>query len=82
MVIMDMKKTPSHEVYHVQNWKGQDGSSQHGTWTKVGACWPHKDGKGYDVFDVPVHAERLVARVREAKRSCRGQGTEADSGTG
>ena len=26
------------------------------------------DGKGYDlVFDVPVHAERLVARVREEK---------------
>lgn len=65
---MDGKKIPSHEVYHVRNWKGQDGASQRGTWTKVGACWPHKDGKGYDlVFDVPVHAERLVARVREEK---------------
>jgi hypothetical protein len=74
--VMDNKKTPSHEVYHVRNWKGQDGASQRGTWTKVGACWPHKDGKGYDlVFDVPVHAERLVARVREEKP----QGTGKES---
>ena len=33
-------KTPAFQAYHVTN-KG-DGSF----WTKVGAAWPHQDGKG------------------------------------
>ena len=33
-------KTPAFQAYHVAN-KGADSF-----WTKVGAAWPHRDGKG------------------------------------
>ncbi len=58
------KTPPAHEVYHVRNTPDQD----KGFWTKVGAMWQHKDGKGFDiVFEIQVSEPRLVARVREDK---------------
>ena len=59
------KTPPTHEVYHVRNTPDQE----KGFWTKVGAMWQHKDGKGFDiVFEIQVAEPRLVARVREEKK--------------
>ncbi len=62
------KTHPTHEIYHVRDISAQDGSRKPGFWTKVGAMWQHKDGKGFDiVFEIQVAEPRLVARVREEK---------------
>ena len=59
------KTPPTHEVYHVRDIPNQ----AKGFWTKVGAMWQHKDGKGFDiVFEIQVAEPRLVARVREEKK--------------
>lgn len=54
-------KTQPHVVYVVE---GKDDNQY---WTKVGAAWPHKDGKGYNVSlsCLPVNG-RLVIRDSKA----------------
>lgn len=49
---------PSHGVYVVEG--------ENSFWTKVGAAWPHQDGRGFNIqlTAVPL-AGRLV--IREAK---------------
>jgi hypothetical protein len=37
-------KTPTFHAWHVTN-KGDDSC-----WTKVGAAWPHRDGKGLSLI--------------------------------
>jgi hypothetical protein len=37
-------KTPSHYAYHV---RPRDGKA--GFFTKIGAAWPHNDGKGFSI---------------------------------
>ncbi|MBS0265383.1 MAG: hypothetical protein JSS02_25840 [Planctomycetes bacterium] len=37
-------KSPTHYAYHVRDGKGDKGF-----WTKVGAAWQHKDGKGFNI---------------------------------
>ena len=57
---------PSHLVYHVEEWEGDQG----GIWTKIGACWPHQDGKGYNLQlqFLPLNANgRLTIRLNEPK---------------
>jgi hypothetical protein len=36
-------KAPTHIVYHVRE------NEDKGFWTRIGAAWPHKDGKGFNV---------------------------------
>lgn len=48
---------PAFHLYHVK-----DGAGDKGIWTKVGAAWPHKDGKGYDLKIDVLFNIRLVAR--------------------
>jgi hypothetical protein len=64
-----MAKQPTHVVYHVRQ-SGQ-GSPAKGQWTKVGAAWVHKDGKGFDLVLelIPVGQPRLVLRepIEEVK---------------
>lgn len=36
---------PSHIVYHVQEREGDRSN----IWTRVGAMWPHEDGKGFSM---------------------------------
>jgi hypothetical protein len=52
-------KTPSHIVYQVRD---RDGGK--GFFTRIGAAWPHKDGKGYSVQieSVPLDG-RITLRV-------------------
>ena len=38
-------KTPSHVAYQVRD--GKDGGK--GFWTRIGAAWPHSDGKGFNL---------------------------------
>jgi hypothetical protein len=52
-------KAPSHIVYHVRDREGQKGF-----FTRIGAAWPHKDGKGFNiqVDSVPLDG-RITLRV-------------------
>lgn len=53
-------KKPSHEAFVVT------GEGDNAFWTKIGAVWPHEDGKGFnlDLIALPV-AGRLVIRERK-----------------
>lgn len=37
-------RKPSYEVFSVEN-----GAESKAVWTKIGAAWPHKDGKGFSL---------------------------------
>jgi hypothetical protein len=58
-------KTPTHIVYHVRD--GANG--QNGFWTRIGAAWAHKDGKGFNVQVecVPLDG-RLSLRIASEKK--------------
>lgn len=54
-------RAPTHELFTLKdNAKGK------AFWTKIGAAWPHKDGKG---FDLSLNAIPLDGRIvmREPK---------------
>ena len=57
-------KSPSHTVYQVRDREGGKG-----LFTKIGAAWPHKDGKGFSVqLDaVPLDGRLTLRVVAEAK---------------
>lgn len=46
-----MSKLPSHIAYTVTDAK--EGSDQKAIWRKVGAVWPHGNGKGFDLVVDP-----------------------------
>jgi hypothetical protein len=48
-------KAPSHVAYQVRD---RDGGK--GFWTRIGAAWPHDDGKG---FNIQVEAMPLDGRI-------------------
>jgi hypothetical protein len=57
-------KSPSHIVYHVRDREGGKGF-----FTRIGAAWPHADGKGFNVqLDglVPLDG-RITLRVDSEK---------------
>ena len=62
---MRMENKPTHYVYHVTD-RRQDGNEEKGGyWTKIGAAWPHKDGKGFSISIVAIPFDgRLVVRER------------------
>ena len=65
-----MENKPTHYVYHVTD-RVEDGNDEKGGfWTKIGAAWPHKDGKDYTVSieTIPLNG-RLVLRVPEEKEA-------------
>ena len=37
-------KKPTHYAYHVREREGKDP-----IWTRIGAAWPHADGKGFNI---------------------------------
>jgi hypothetical protein len=71
-----MNTRPSHRVFVVED--REDGSEQSGFWTRVGAAWPHGDGRGLNVQIIPgvSISGRLVLReytdedvkIEESKR--------------
>jgi hypothetical protein len=52
-------KAPSHIVYQVRDREGGKGF-----FTRIGAAWPHKDGKGFNIQieSVPLDG-RITLRV-------------------
>ena len=55
---------PSHRIYSVS----KDGNEK-SRWTELGAAWPHKDGKGFQLkFNAcPIGDCEVVLRVAKAK---------------
>ena len=60
---------PTHIVYHVQ-----DREDDKPLWTPIGAAWPNRDGKGFniqiDALPVPFNG-RLTVRERKNKEEGR-----------
>jgi hypothetical protein len=56
-------KTPTFQAWHVTN-KGDDSF-----WTKVGAAWPHRDGKGLSLIlsVIPMNGQ-IVLRQPHPKQ--------------
>ena len=57
-------KTPGYVAYHVRGREGQKGS-----FTRIGAAWPHKDGNGFNIQieTVPLDG-RITLRVASEKK--------------
>ena len=57
---------PAYTAYAVRDYT-KDGQKD-SEWLKVGAAWPHKDGKGFDLnLDALPTSGRIVLRVNEPK---------------
>ncbi|MGO9172229.1 MAG: hypothetical protein ACLP7P_09720 [Rhodomicrobium sp.] len=58
-------KAPTHEVFAVAREEGKD----KGHWQKIGACWPHDDGDGFNLrLDyLPLNGSELVIRKWKPK---------------
>lgn len=53
-------KSPTHVAYHVREGKSND----KGFWTRIGAAWAHKDGKGFNIqLEVAPLDGRINLRV-------------------
>jgi len=77
-----MDKKPSHYLYNVLDQDNQNEEGKSGIWTRIGAAWPHGDGKGFSItLDIPLvlsHRTRLVLRARDELPTI--EQTEAESG--
>mgnify|MGYP005821141999 CR=1 FL=1 len=61
---MTMSTKPTHTAYVVIEPK--EGSDRKANWIEVGAIWPHKSGKGFDLV-IPAGLSlqgRIVCRER------------------
>jgi len=57
-------KSPSHIAYHVRDREGSKGF-----FTRIGAAWQHKDGKGFNVqLDCVPLDGRISLRVASEKK--------------
>ena len=58
-----MHNTPAYIAYHVKETNAGEHGEKRGVWTRVGAAWPNKDGKGFNVvLDVMPLNGRLILR--------------------
>jgi hypothetical protein len=64
-----MNNKPTHFLYNVIDQSRDADDDKHGIWTRVGAAWPHGDGKGFSITpDIPMIISvdtRLVLRERD-----------------
>ena len=60
------KALPTHRIYSVSKLN-EDKSA----WAEIGAAWPHKDGKGFNLtFSArPLEGAQVVLRVATAKKA-------------
>ena len=51
---------PTHYAYHVKDFDDKEKSH----WMKIGAVWPHKDGKGFnlELELIPVNGGKITVR--------------------
>ena len=55
---------PAYIAYHVRDREGQSP-----VFTAIGALWPHKDEKGYNlVLEVPAPSKRITLRLPFEKK--------------
>ena len=63
------KTTPTHKLYRVVKGRTEHEKS---IWTEVAACWPHKDGNGWNIKfrfnEVPAAGAEYVMR-RDTRRT-------------
>ena len=63
-----MENKPTHFVYTVTEREANAGEENRDFWTKIGAAWPHKDGKGFTVsLEAMSLNGRLVLREPEER---------------
>jgi hypothetical protein len=64
-----MENKPTHYLYNVIDQDHDFDGEKRGIWTRIGAAWPHGDGKGFSItLDIPMvisRDTRLVLRERE-----------------
>jgi hypothetical protein len=61
-----MATQPTHIAFAVRNFEAE--GKQDSQWLRIGAAWPHKDGKGFDVtLEATPVSGRVVLRVNEPK---------------
>ena len=64
-----MDNKPTHYLYNVIDQDNHNDEEKHGIWTKIGAAWPHGDGKGFSLrLNIPMVVScdtRLALRERE-----------------
>jgi hypothetical protein len=60
------KTLPTHRVYSVSK-----NGDQKATWQEIGAAWPHKDGKGFNLTFAarPLEGAEIVLRAPKAKKA-------------
>lgn len=57
-------KKPTHTAYTVREREGKDA-----IWTRIGAAWPHADGKGFNIqIEVAPLDGRITLRVPSDKK--------------
>ena len=61
-----MDNKPTYYVYTITDRDQDDSAGRTGFWTKIGAAWPHSDGKGLSISveAMPLNG-RLVLRERK-----------------
>lgn len=63
-----MDNKPTHYLYNVIDRENDVDDEKNGIWTRIGAAWPHGDGKGFSIKpDIPMIISlktRLVLRER------------------
>ncbi len=64
---LSVGRKPTHRLYRVQ------GEGESAIWTPIGAAWPNKDGKGFNLScdAVPLQG-RLVLRIITAREGSTG----------
>ena len=77
-----MDNKPTHYLYNVIDQGNDVDDEKRGIWTRIGAAWPHGDGKGFSItLDIPMVVSRdtrLVLREREELPTARhSEGDEA-----
>jgi hypothetical protein len=73
-----MNNTPAYIAYHVKDTAAGENGEKRGVWTRVGAAWPNKDGKGFNVvLDVMPLNGRLILR-EPMERNDASSGTPLD----
>ena len=66
-----MDNKPTHYLYNVIDQDSDTVDGKRGIWTRIGAAWPHGDGKGFSItLDIPMiltTETRLVLRERDER---------------
>lgn len=59
------KKLPTHRIYSVSNNGGKKAA-----WQEIGAVWPHKDGKGFNLAFAarPLEGAAIVLRTATVRK--------------